>query len=55
MTNMKMKRARSSGAKDKMTLMLYNKLSELTSLLAELIDIQELTDTIILQVGFVSL
>jgi hypothetical protein len=50
--NMKMKRAKSSGTKDRTVLAVYNKLTELTALLSELIDVQELTDTIILQVSF---
>ena len=50
-TNMKLKRAKTSSVKDKATLALYNKLTDLTALLAELIDVQELTDTIILQVA----
>ena len=45
-----MKRARASNAKHKSSQLLYNKLTELVSLLSELTDIQELTDTIILQV-----
>ena len=44
-----MKRARAGGAKHKSTINMYNKLTELVGVLAELIDIQELTDTIILQ------
>lgn len=48
--NMKMKRAKSSGSKDRAVLAVYNKLTELTALLSELVDVQELTDTIILQV-----
>ena len=50
-SNMKMKRAKAHGAKNKNVLALYNKLTELVDSLAELIDIQELTDTIILQVS----
>ena len=46
---MKQKRAKSHGARDKTTVMLYNKLSEVVGTLAQLLDIQELTDTIILQ------
>jgi len=49
-SNLKLKRAKSSGAKDRTVLSMYTKLTELTSLLAELVEIQELTDTIILQV-----
>jgi len=50
-TNMKMKRAKSSGSKDRTVIAVYNKLTELTALLSELVDIQELTDTIVLQVS----
>ena len=49
-TNIKMKRARASGVRSKSTLLLYNKLTDVVENLAELINIQELTDTIILQV-----
>ena len=49
--NMKGKRARASTTKHREALNLYNKLTELIALIAELVDIQELTDTIILQVG----
>ena len=45
-----MKRAKAHGAKNKNVLALYNKLTDLVDSLAELVDIQELTDTIILQV-----
>ena len=48
---MKMKRAKAHGAKNKNVLALYNKLTDLVDNLAELVDIQELTDTIILQVS----
>ena len=50
---MKMKRAKAHGAKNKNVLALYNKLTDLVDSLAELVDIQELTDTIILQVSLV--
>jgi len=50
-SNIKLKRAKSSGTKDRTILSMYNKLTELTALLAELVEIQELTDTIILQVS----
>lgn len=50
-SNMKMKRARASGVRSKSTLLLYNKLTDVVENLAELINIQQLTDTIILQVG----
>ena len=49
-SNAKLKRARSTGTKNKSALLLYNKLSELISCLAELVEVQELTDTLILQV-----
>ena len=49
--NIKMKRARAGQVKSKGTLTLYNKLSELVGTLGELISIQELTDTLILQVS----
>ncbi len=50
-SNMKMKRAKAHGAKNKSILALYNKLTDLVGNLAELVDIQELTDTIILQMS----
>jgi len=53
--NVKMKRARASSAKHRSSQLLYNKLTELVSLLSELTDIQELTDTIILQVRDISM
>ena len=46
----KAKRARSHGAKNRTILQLYNKLSEIISLLSELVELQKLTDNIILQV-----
>ncbi|CAE1303158.1 SCC2 [Acanthosepion pharaonis] len=49
--NLKSKRARAHTVKHKSTIMLYNKLCELISALGELLDIQELTDTVILQVS----
>ncbi|XP_013407379.1 nipped-B-like protein B isoform X1 [Lingula anatina] len=49
--HVKMKRARSHGAKHKTTIALYNKITEIVGALAELINIQELTDTLILQVS----
>jgi len=49
-SNIKLKRAKSSGTKDRTVLSMYTKLTELTALLAELVEIQELTDTIVLQV-----
>ena len=47
--NIKQKRAHAKGVKNKSVLMLYNKLVEIVGALSELVDIQELTDTIILQ------
>ena len=52
--SIKAKRARASQVKHKSTISLYNKVSDMISNLAELIDIQELTDTTILQVGISS-
>ncbi|GFT58052.1 nipped-B-like protein [Nephila pilipes] len=49
--NIKQKRAHAHRVKEKSTLQLYNKLHEAVSLLAELIELQTLTDTIILQVS----
>jgi hypothetical protein len=49
-TNVKLKRAKAHGSKDPIVIAVYNKLTELTSLLAELVELQELTDTIVLQV-----
>ena len=49
-SNTKKKRARASGAKNKSVINLYNKITDLIGTLSELIDIQELTDTLILQV-----
>ena len=48
--NIKQKRAHARGVKNRSTLLLYNKLTEVIGTISELIDIQELTDTIILQV-----
>ena len=48
----KAKRAKSSSAKLKSMSLFYNKVCELVSLLGDLVDIQTLTDTDILQVGF---
>ena len=45
-----MKRSRASQVKHKSTISLYNKLTDLVGNLAELVEIQELTDTIVLQV-----
>lgn len=45
-----MKRSRASQVKHKSSISLYNKLTDLVGNLAELVEIQELTDTIILQV-----
>lgn len=54
MSNAKLKRARSTGTKNKATLLLYNKLTELIGCLADLVDIQELTDTLVLQLSTLS-
>ena len=48
--NIKQKRAHAKGVKNRTILLLYNKLTEVAGALSELVDIQELTDTIILQV-----
>ena len=53
--SIKAKRARASQVKHKSTITLYNKLSDMVGNLAELVEIQELTDTVILQVGLVKL
>ncbi|XP_033636427.1 nipped-B-like protein A [Asterias rubens] len=50
-TNMKMKRARAHGSSEKSILALYNKLCVLVSNLAELLDIQILTDSTVLMVS----
>ena len=50
-SHVKQKRARSTGAKNKAVINLYNKLTDLIGTMSELIDIQQLTDTIILQVS----
>lgn len=47
---MKAKRARAAQVKHKSTINLFNKISDMIEKLAELVDIQELTDTTILQV-----
>ncbi|XP_005090101.1 nipped-B-like protein B [Aplysia californica] len=49
--SLKAKRARAGSVKHKSTITLYNKMCELVSALANLLEIQELTDTIILQVS----
>lgn len=49
--NIKQKRAHAHKVKEKSTIQLYNKLHEAVSLLAELLEVQALTDTIILQVS----
>ena len=48
----KAKRAKSSNAKLKSISLFYNKVCELVSLLGDLVDVQALTDTDILQVLF---
>ncbi|GFU63535.1 nipped-B-like protein [Trichonephila clavipes] len=49
--NIKQKRAHGHKVKEKSTLQLYNKLHETVRLLSELLELQTLTDTIILQVS----
>jgi cohesin loading factor subunit SCC2 len=49
-SNIKQKRAKCTGAKHRSSIQLYNKLSDLIGTLSELVDMQEVTDTIILQV-----
>lgn len=48
--SLKAKRARAAQVKHKSTINLFNKISDMIEKLAELVDIQELTDTTILQV-----
>lgn len=48
--SLKAKRARATQVKHKSTINLFNKISDMIEKLAELVDIQELTDTTILQV-----
>lgn len=50
-TSSKAKRARAGQVKHKSTITLYNKMAEMISNLSELLEIQELTDTTILQVS----
>ncbi|ESO95734.1 hypothetical protein LOTGIDRAFT_214826 [Lottia gigantea] len=47
--SLKAKRARAGSVKHKSTISLFNKISDMVGCLGELIDIQELTDTVILQ------
>ena len=49
----KTKRGRSTGNKGKVFVELYNKICESVSLLGDLLDIERLTDTIVLQVCFI--
>lgn len=49
-TSSKAKRARAGQVKHKSTITMYNKMAEMISNLSELLEIQELTDTTILQV-----
>ncbi|XP_059166950.1 nipped-B-like protein [Physella acuta] len=49
--SLKAKRARAGSVKHKSTITLYNKMCELVSALASLLEIQQLTDTVILQVS----
>ncbi|XP_070563594.1 nipped-B-like protein A [Ptychodera flava] len=53
--NMRMKRARASGTKEKSIIAMYNKLCELVSNLADLIDLQPLTDTSVLLLSTIGL
>lgn len=48
----KAKRAKCSTHKQRVIVMLYNKVCDIVSSLSELLEIQLLTDTTILQVGF---
>ncbi|OWF42149.1 nipped-B-like protein B isoform X2 [Mizuhopecten yessoensis] len=50
-TSSKLKRARAGQVKHKSTINLYNKMADLVNNLGQLIDIQEMTDTTILQVS----
>lgn len=49
-TSSKAKRARAGQVKHKSSITLYNKMAEMISNLSEILEIQELTDTTILQV-----
>lgn len=49
--SLKAKRARAGSVKHKSTITLYNKMCELVNSLATLLEIQEMTDTVILQVN----
>ena len=49
-TSSKAKRARAGQVKHKSSITMYNKMAEMISNLSELLEIQELTDTTILQV-----
>ncbi|XP_078657407.1 nipped-B-like protein A isoform X3 [Branchiostoma floridae x Branchiostoma belcheri] len=49
--NSRMKRAHHKGARHKSVVSLYNKLCEIVSLLAELLEVEMMTDTVILQVS----
>lgn len=53
--SLKAKRARATTVKHKSTINLYNKMCEMISWFAELLAIQEMTDTIILQVNIKAL
>ena len=48
--SLKAKRARATQVKHKSTINMFNKISDMIEKLSELVDIQELTDTTILQV-----
>ncbi|XP_074642892.1 nipped-B-like protein A isoform X2 [Tubulanus polymorphus] len=49
--SLKAKRARASQVKSKSVLTMYNKLTELVGILADLVELQELTDTVVLQIS----
>ncbi len=49
-SNIRMKRARAANVTHKGTTTMYNKITDLVATMSELVNTQELTDTIILQV-----
>nr|XP_006819500.1 PREDICTED: nipped-B-like protein-like isoform X1 [Saccoglossus kowalevskii] len=55
MSNMKMKRARAHGTKEKSVIAMYNKLCELVSNFGDLLEVQTLTDTTVLQISSIGL
>ncbi|XP_077981351.1 nipped-B-like protein isoform X2 [Glandiceps talaboti] len=54
-SNMRMKRARAHGTKEKSIIAMYNKLCEIVSNLADLMEIQTLTDTTVLLLSSIGL